>query len=232
VSSESGQRKDSVNVTQGPRESRRAAISDYAQCCAVSSDLDRLFGSFQCSKRCRTRAMHGGWQGSPRRHGRRRPVSHWEPWAQGWGSNAGSQCPNHFLMSPGPPCPASEKPRPPRSAILKRSSHPFPREVLVIHGREAKAPCACLTDRHRKAQAARIRGQTGRWRWPGRVKEKKEEKWYIFLQFHWLEASSKLVVPISFFSTPRERVIGPPRPWSRRAVRYALGHFGVSISPH
>lgn len=83
--------------------------------------------------------------------------SNWEPWAQGWGFNAGSQ------MSHG-----SEKPGPPRAAILKRSSHPFPREVLIIDGRAAKASRSCLTDRHRKAQGARIRRRTGRWRRPGR----------------------------------------------------------------
>lgn len=50
--------------------------------------LNRLFGSFQCSKRSKTRDMHGGWQGfastsQPTHTG----CSNWEPWEQGWGSN-------------------------------------------------------------------------------------------------------------------------------------------------
>lgn len=50
--------------------------------------LSRLFGSFQCSKRSKTRDMHGGWQGfastsQPTHTG----CSNSEPWEQGWGSN-------------------------------------------------------------------------------------------------------------------------------------------------
>ena len=109
------------------------------------------------------------------------------------------------LMSRG-----SEKPGPLRSAILRRSSHPFPREVLIIDSRGAKASHSCLTDRHRKAQGARIRRRTGRWRRPGSVKEKEEGKWCIFLKFHWLEALFQIGRSYRLFSRPRERVIGPP----------------------
>lgn len=139
--------------------------SHYVQCCAVctvSSDLNRLFGSFQCSKRSKTRAMHGGWQGSPRRHSRRTPVVP----IGSLGSRVG--VPTVSVES--------GKPGPPRSAILKRSSHPFPREVLIIDSRAAKASPSCLTDRHRTEQGARIRGRTGRWRRPGRRGKERGKK--------------------------------------------------------
>lgn len=91
----------------------------------------------------------------PRRHSRRTPVV-----------PIGS--PGNRVGVPTVPM-RSGKPGPPRSAILKRSSHRFPREVLITDGRAAKASPSCLTDRHRTEQGARIRGRTGRWRRPGRT---------------------------------------------------------------
>jgi hypothetical protein len=144
------------NPSEGYGETRRSSLT-HVQCWTVSSDSNRLFGSFQCSKRRRTRAMHGGWQGSPRRHNRRTPVVP----IRSLGHRVG-------VPTLGPSIQRNEKSGPPRSAILKRSSHPFPREVLIIDGRAAKASRSCLTDRHRKAQGARIRRRTGHWRQPGR----------------------------------------------------------------
>lgn len=42
------------------------------------------------------------------------------------------------------------------------------------------------------------------------MKEKEEGKWCIFLKFHWLEAQFQIGCSYRLFSTPRERVIGPP----------------------
>lgn len=96
-------------------------------------------------------------KGSPRRHNRRTPVVP----IRSLGHRVG-------VPTLGPSIQRNEKSGPPRSAILKRSSHPFPREVLIIDDRAAKASHSCLTDRHLKAQGARIRRRTGHWRQPGR----------------------------------------------------------------
>lgn len=55
VSSESGQERiQCFPRTQRGEERDKEVISHYVQCCTVSSDLNRLSGSFQCSKRSRT----------------------------------------------------------------------------------------------------------------------------------------------------------------------------------
>lgn len=101
------------------------------------------------------------------------------------------------------------KPGPPRSAILRRSSHRFPREVLIIAGRAAKASPSCLTDRHRNEQGQGSEAERDAGGGQG-GEEKEEGKRCIFLKFHWLETQFQVGCPYRLFSTPRERVIGPP----------------------
>ena len=124
--------------------------------CIVRLQLNRLFGSFQCSRRNKARAMHGGWQGSPRRHSRRTPVVP----IGSLGDRVGVPTVSMEVGS-----------LPPRLANPKRSILRFPHEVLIMDGRATKASPLWLTDRQPPEAGGKDQGRRAGRRGKGRGKK-------------------------------------------------------------